>query len=297
MEEALRIGRESGAGVIISHIKSYGRKNWGRLPAVLESIDRARGEGVKVLCDLYPYDSASSTLTYELPPWAKAGGPEETARRLSDPVERGKIAEEWRREGILDWDRVILCGAATDEGRALVGKTVARIGVDQGKSPEEAAMDLILQEGDAAGTLCSLLDEGDIEAAVKAPFSVVGSDAYAVATEQGFQGHPRNFGAFPRYLKRYVFEKKILSLEEGIRKITGLPAEFLGLEGRGVLAQGAWADVTVFRPEILADRATVEKPTIPPEGIEAVFVDGVLRFHEGQSLDAPAGKILLNQKG
>ncbi len=292
VEEAIEIGREAEIPVIISHLKAYGVGNWGKAEAALEAIDKARSEGIRVMADFYPYDSASSTLAYELPEWAKEGGPERILERLASPADRDRIRKDLTEANEISWDRVIVCGVRTEANRGVVGQSVREIADSRGRDPFDAAFDLLLEESCGVETVCALMSEKDLESIARAPFTSLGSDAYALDTEKPFTGHPRNYGAFPRFFRAFVREKKLLTWEEAVRKTSGMAAEFLGLSDRGTIGTGRWADLVLFDPESLADRATYLEPGRASEGIKAVFVNGVLQYGNGTIPTEKPGRIL-----
>ncbi|MBU0927145.1 MAG: D-aminoacylase [Spirochaetes bacterium] len=290
IEEAVRVGEEAGLPVVVSHLKAYGISNWGMAGRALEILDKARARGLAVMADFYPYESSSTTLMYELPEWAKAGGPAAIFGRLSDPADRERIKGEILAKGELSWDRVTVCGVRTEANRGVVGKSIADIAGERGTDPGDAALDLLVEESGNVETVCSVMSADDVDEIALSQFTALGSDAYALDASAPFAGHPRNFGAFPRFIARYVREKRLLSLEEAVRKTSALAAEFLGLADRGRIAEGLKADLVLFDPDAVDSRADYLNPSRRAEGIEAVFVNGSLAYgRDGGGKPAASG--------
>ncbi len=299
--EAIRIGREGELPVQVSHIKAAGRPHWGKVKDALAMIEAARAEGLDVSADVYPYTASSTTLRALLPGWALEGGLREMRERLHDPATRGRIAAEIesRRDGGEDhvanagWGGIMVAyapGVPEAEGRRL-----AEIARERGVPPAEAAIDLILATDGKGYMILFQLDEADLRAALGHPHVMIGSDGSALATHgelgQG-KPHPRSYGTFPRVLARYWREERVLSLEQGIHKMTGLPAKKLGLRDRGVVRVGAKADLVVFDGKTVADRATYERPHQYATGVEYVLVSGRLVIKGGEHTGSLPGRVL-----
>ena len=297
VEEAIRIGEEAGAPVVVSHLKAYGVSNWGMAPKALELIGAARARGLAVIADFYPYEASSTTLMYELPEWAKAGGPEASLGRLSSPADRKRIQEEILAKGELSWDRVVVCGVKSEANRGVVGKSIADIASDRGVSAGDAALDLLIEERGGVETVCSVMSPDDVDAIAASPFTVVGSDGYALDADAPFSGHPRNFGAFPRFFARYVREKRLLTVEEAVRKTSAMTAEFLGLSDRGKIAEGYKADLVLFDPDTIEGGADFLNPGKKAAGIEAVFVGGSPAYGRTGGADGGTGRALVRPRG
>jgi N-acyl-D-amino-acid deacylase len=295
--EALEIGRRAGLPVHLSHHKVTDPWNWGRVADSLAMIDEARARGQAVTADQYPYLATSTGLATALPDWMREGGRETMLARLRDPEARGRAAAQMiRRARAADhWDRLMIASVETEANRPCCGRSVAAIARDRGLSPPEAIFELLLEEDARVAVVRFAMCEEDVERVMRHPWVAVASDAAARAStgplSEG-RPHPRAFGTFPRVLGRYVRERGVLSLEQAIRKMTGLPAGILGLRDRGVLRPGARADIVVFDPATIADRATFESPLEPPVGIHHVVVNGQLAFTGGTITDARPGRVL-----
>ncbi len=291
VDEATRIGRESGARVEIAHLKCDGARNWGRSDRVLEALVQARSE-VDVRYDSYPYTAWNTGLSQLLPAWAREGGPEAMVRRLCDPEERERI-----RRALVDaamqepgrWTRRLVSSVESESNRPLQGMTIADIAELRMQPAEEVIMDLLVEEKGSVGMVGFGMRDDDVSRFVSSPLGTIGSDASAVAP-YGDLGrghpHPRTYGTFARVLGHYVREQKALTLEQAVHKMTGLPAQFLGLTDRGLLAPGMAADIVVFDPATVSDRSVYERPHQYAAGIRCVIVNGVLELdgdkHQGQ---------------
>jgi N-acyl-D-amino-acid deacylase len=302
VDEALRVGREGGCGVQISHHKACGKSNWGRVEVTLANIDRARAEGVDVHMDQYPYIATSTGLGTVLPRWAHEGGAERALTRLRDPDTRARILEEVSEAGRTGyyadsggWKQLLIAGVRTDENRWAEGLDLEQVGERLGCGPEEAALRLLDEEDLAVHIVHFSMCEEDVERVMIHPLTMIGSDGSARSTS-GILGqgkpHPRAFGTFPRVLSYYVRERRLLPLETAIHKMTGLPAARLGLPDRGVLRAGAYADLVVFAPDRVRDVATFTEPQNTPAGIDYVWVNGTLAAQGGKVTRRHNGKVL-----
>jgi N-acyl-D-amino-acid deacylase len=306
--EAIRIGREAGVRVEISHHKACGTSNWGKVNQTIDMIRRARAEGVDVSFDVYPYTASSTTLDSIIPPWAREGTKKEVLARLTDPESRSRIAKElgtksesW--EAIASetgWDQIVLVDFKTPENKRFENTSILQISKALGKEPVEVALDLIAQEDLRVGAIFHEISEDDVVTVIGDPLSVIGSDGSAQAP-YGPEGesatHPRAYGTFPRVIRRYVREKKVLGLEEAVRKMTSQPAERIGLSDRGLLAKGMAADVVVFDPDRITDKATFEDSHRYPDGIEYVLVNGSITIEKGEHTTERAGQVLRHKPG
>lgn len=318
LEEAMAIGERAGMPVHVFHIKVTGQKNFGRMKEAIALIEAARARGVRVTADQYPYVASSTSLTATLPPWALDGGPARLVERLKDRATRARIRREmedpnpaWesRYQSAGTWQNVQLASIgrareATEAGaspnRKYEGLRVADAAKLAGKDPFDFVFDLIIDERGAVGCVYFIIDEADLTLAMRQPWVAVGSDGSALATDGPLRAgvpHPRNFGTFPRVLGRYVREQKVLPLEEAIRKMTTLPASILGLKDRGAIAVGQAADLVLFDPATVADRATFEDPFQYPVGIDTVVVNGEVVLDEGKHTGARPGRVLKRQGG
>jgi N-acyl-D-amino-acid deacylase len=285
---------------------------------VIELVEAARARGIRVTADQYPYVASSTSLTATIPPWAQDGGTDKLIARLKDPKERARIRKEmentnptWesRYQSAGTWQNVQLAAIGRTRGAAEAGESpnrkyegmrVADAAKQAGKDPFEFVFDLLIEERGAIGCVYFIIDEGDLALALKQPWVAIGSDGSALSTEGPLRAgvpHPRNFGTFPRVLGRYVRELKVIPLEEAIRKMTSLPASILGIEDRGAIKQGMWADLVMLDPATVADKATFEDPFQYPVGIDTVLVNGTVVLDEGKHTNARPGKVLKRAGG
>jgi N-acyl-D-aspartate/D-glutamate deacylase len=292
--EAIQIGMESGAAVQISHFKVAGRKNWDTVDRALDLIDEARAQGLDVTTDLYPYLAGSTGLAALLPVWAHEGGKEAVSKRLADPDVRKKMTASMQFEGFakdVEWDKVLVSFAPGKEG--YQGRYVAELAQAQGKSPYDWIFDALLETGLRATMVTFMMSEENRLKELRHPAMMFGTDGMGYALSGSMsQGlpHPRNYGTFPRILGYYVREKKVLSVEQAVWKMTGFPAQKLGLRDRGLVKKGHWADLTLFDPKRVADKATYVSPHQYPEGIPHVLVRGMFVVRDGVHTGArPAG--------
>jgi N-acyl-D-amino-acid deacylase len=313
IEEAIAIGRGAMVPVHVFHLKVTGQKNFGRMQEVIDIVEKARGEGLRVTADQYPYVASSTGLTATLPPWALDGGTDKLIARLKDPRERARIRREmentnpsWesRYQSAGTWQNVQLAaigrtrGATNDAvspNRKYEGMRVAEAARQAGKDPFDFVFDLLIDERASIGCVYFIIDEADLALAMQQPWVAIGSDGSALAVEGPLRAgvpHPRNFGTFPRVLGRYVRELKVISLEDAIRKMTSLPASILGITDRGTIREGQWADLVIFDPATVADKATFEDPFQYPVGIDTVLVNGKVVLEEGKHTNARPGKVL-----
>lgn len=318
IEEALAIGERAKIPVHVFHIKVTGQKNVGRMKEVIELVEAARARGIRVTADLYPYVASSTSLTATIPPWALDGGTDKLIARLKNPQERARIRKEmentnptWesRYQSAGTWQNVQLAaigrtpGAAADgvsPNRKYEGLRVAEAAKQAGKDPFDFVFDLLIEERASIGCVYFIIDEGDLALAMKQPWVAIGSDGSSLAIEGPLRAgvpHPRNFGTFPRVLGRYVREMKVIPLEEAVRKMTSLPASILGLADRGAIKDGMWADLVIFDPATVADKATFEDPFQYPVGIDTVLVNGTVVLDEGRHTNARPGKVLKRPSG
>ncbi len=294
ISEAIRIGRDSGAAVQISHFKVAGRKNWDTVERALTLVDDARAEGMNVTADLYPYLAGSTGLSALLPQWAHEGGKEAITKRLADPRVREQMTASMQSEGFakdMEWDRVLISFAPGKE--EYQGRYVAELAREQGKSPHAWIFDALLETGLRANMVTFMMSEENRLRELRHPAMMIGTDGMGYALSGSMSEglpHPRNYGTFPRILGHYVREEKVISLEEAVWKMTGFPAQKLGLRDRGLVKKGHWADLTLFDPKRVADKATYVSPHQYPEGIPHVLVRGVFVVRDGLHTGArPAG--------
>lgn len=301
VDELIDIARRSGAPAEIYHLKMAGRSNWGKLDMIVKKIEDARAEGLKITTDMYTYTAGATGLDAAMPTWVQAGGLEEWIKRLKDPAIRARVAAEMKQPG-TDWenlyfgagaDKMILSGFKNDALKPLTGKTLAEVAVMRGKSPEETAMDLVVEDGSRVGTVYFLMSEDNVRKQVQLPWMSFGSDAASQSTEGVFLksgAHPRTYGNFARLLGRYVRDEKLIPLEQAVYRLTTLPATNLGIKDRGALKPGSYADVVVFDPATIGDRSSFEKPHQYSVGMRDVFVNGVGVLRNGEHSGATPGR-------
>lgn len=302
VDEAVAVGRGAGVRVQISHLKLAGRDQWGQAPRLLARLEAARAGGVDVGWDQYPYPASATSLDSVVPPPFHAGGTDGLLARLRDPAARAEIAAalvghqagDW--ESVLEgsgWDRILL--SFYPPGPELAGRSVADIAAGRDREPVETALDLILESGAQAAMIHFSMDEEDVAAILQHPLTAVVTDAEAVAADgplaEGVP-HPRAYGTYPRVLARYVRERGLLGWEEAVRRMTSLPAGRLGLRQRGVVREGAFADLAVFDPGSVVDAATFTEPHRYPHGIRHVLVNGRFVVRDGQQTPARPGRVL-----
>lgn len=304
LAEVFEIARRASIPAEIWHLKTAYKKNWGRMPEVLKRIERARAEGLKITADVYPYTAASTSLTACLPPWALEGGVEKMLARLRDAETRTRLKQDISTDS-KDWENIYL-GSGGAEGvligsvvnrelEALQGQRLSQIAEAQNKDALDALFDLIIADRGQTGAIYFMMTENDLRAALSAPFVSICTDSGARATDgalSGTKSHPRGWGSYPRILSRYVRDEKLLTLEQAVHKMTGMPAARVGLRGRGVLSKGAFADITIFDPARVRDRATFEQPNQYAEGINYVIINGQLAVDNGARTNALAGRVL-----
>ncbi len=313
IEEAIAIGERARLPVHVFHIKVTGQANFGRMQEVVDLVEKARARGVRVTADQYPYVASSTSLTATLPQYALDGGADALVKRLADPPTRARIRRDmadpnapWdnRYQSAGTWQNVQLAAigrsrGARDQGespnRRYEGMRVEDAATLAGKDPFDFVFDLLIEERGSVGCVYFIMSEDDLALALRQPWVAIGSDGSAFATEGPLRAgvpHPRSFGTFPRVLGRYVRERQVIPLEEAVRKMTSLPAEVLGLADRGMLVAGRWADVVIFDPDTVADRATFEDPFQYPDGIDTVIVNGQVVLDEGRHTGERPGHVL-----
>ncbi|MBL7862194.1 MAG: D-aminoacylase [Cyclobacteriaceae bacterium] len=304
VNETIRIAREAKLPAEIYHLKMAGKDNWWKLDSVLNLIEAANKEGLKITADMYTYPAGATGLDASMPPWVQEGGMKEWIKRLQNPAIRKKALDEMRKpsdkwENLLlmagSPDRVLLLGFANDSLKQFTGKTLAEVAKVYGKSPEETAMDLVIADSTRVSTAYFMMSEENIKRQIALPYLSFGSDAESPATEGIFlksSTHPRAYGNFARLLGKYVREEKVITLEEAIRKLTSLPASNLNIQKRGLLAPGYYADVAIFDPEKIQDHATFEKPHQYSTGMVHVLVNGTAVLKEGEHTGARPGRVV-----
>lgn len=297
VEEALKVAAESGVRLQLSHVKTAGKRNWGKIAWLKERLFRAKDKGLDFACDRYPYIAGSTGLHVVLPDWAKEGGHEAELKRLTDPATRKKVAEAVAADYAdpASWDRIVVSCVASARNRQYEGKRVAEIAEMMGCDPVSAVFELLTAERLEVDAIIFSMCEENLREILNWPFVAVGSDA-SVRCPDGplSQGkpHPRAYGTFARVLGRYVREARALPLLEALKKMTVLPARQAGLRDRGELREGCFADIVIFDPLTVADQATFEQPHQCSKGIRYVFVNGRTAVREGVPTGGLHGRLL-----
>src|SRR5213076_374717 len=304
LDELIRISREAGIPAELYHIKAAGQPNWGKIDDLLSRIEAARKDGLKITADLYTYTAGGTGLDASLPPWTEDGGYPALFKRLRDPATREKIkvqvqtpSDEWENMYLAAGgpEHILLVGFKSEKLKPLTGKTLAEVAKMRGKDPIDTAMDLIAEDESRIGTIYFIISEENIKKELTKPWIAFGSDEASQAPEGVFlksNPHPRAYGNFARVLGKYVRDEKMIPLAEAIRRLSALPATNLGLDHRGFLQEGMFADVVVFDPATISDRATFEKPHQYAVGVKHVFVNGLQVLKDGEPTGAKPGRAL-----
>lgn len=301
VEETVRIGREAGIAVHISHLKTGGKGNWHKIDNVISIIEKARAEGVRVTCDRYPYTAASTDLDAVLPSWTYAGGVEEELRRLKNATTRERIKGEILSKHSSDdyWESIALSSVPSDSKKWMEGKTLSSVSRSLKKDPVDLLLDILVEERLRIGAIFHSMNEDNLKRFLSLPYTMVGSDSSARSTDgptHTGMPHPRSFGTFPRFLGRYSRDLNLMGMGEAVHKITMQAAETFGLNERGVIRSGYYSDLVIFDEGRILDRATFERPFLKPAGIHYVFVNGVPVVWEGSSTGFGPGRVLRNGK-
>jgi len=304
IDEALEIGRQAHIPVEIFHLKVAGKSRWGSMPQVIAKLQAARDSGIDVTADLYPYLAGATALASALPPWVADGGMDKLLERLRDPAIRTRIKKEMA-EDHPDWENlylasggpsgVMVASVVEQSLKPLTGKTVAQIAQQQNKDPLEALFDLVLADKGRSGALYFIASEDDLQYGLKQPWTSIGLDFNEMPLDGPLfepHSHPRGFGSMPRFLGHYVRDLHLLPLDQAIRKITSLPAQREHLRDRGLLKEGFFADITIFDPATIIDKATYTDPARLSIGVKYVFVNGQLEFADGKMTGVNAGSAL-----
>jgi len=304
IEELITIGRRSGARVQAYHLKASGQRNWDKGAKVLARLDAARASGIDVSANCYTYTAAATGLDASMPLWVQQGGRDKWIARLKDPATRAKVLAEMRGEPV-GWDNtyrnagspenVLLLGFDNPALKPLTGKSLAEVSKMRGTSPEDTMIDLVIEDGSRVDTAYFTMSEDNLIQNLKWGWTMVGSDAASMAPEGKFlerSTHPRAYGTFARFLGRYVRDKQIMPLAEGIRRLTSLPAQQMGIRGRGRLALGYAADMVVFDPAKIQDHATFDKPHQYATGVSDVLVGGGAVLRGGEHTGAKPGRFV-----
>jgi N-acyl-D-amino-acid deacylase len=303
-DELIQISREAKIPAEFYHLKAAGKPNWDKLDALLAKIEAARAEGLRITADMYTYTAAGTGLDAVMPPWVQEGGLQEWIKRLKDPAIRQRVKREmdaptdqWENFFVAAGspDKILLVGFKTEKLKPLTGKTLAEVAKMRGTSPEETAMDLVIEDNRRVDTIYFLMLEDNVRKQLKMPWVTFGCDEASLAPEGVFlksNPHPRAYGNFARLLGKYVRDEKLVPLAEAIRRLTSFPAENLKLDRRGALKPGYFADVVVFDPAKIQDHSTFEKPHQYSTGVRDVFVNGVQVLKNGEHTGAKPGQVL-----
>ena len=303
IDELIRIAREAKVPAEIYHLKAAGRDNWNKVDAAIAKIEAARAEGLRITADMYAYPAGATGLNATMPPWVQEGGYDAWVKRLKDPAIRARLRQEMTTP-TDQWenfftgagpDGILMSGFKSEALKPLTGKTLTEVAKMRGKSPEETAMDLVIEDGSRVEVVYFLMSEDNVSKQFRLPWVSLGSDAGSIAPEGAFlksNPHPRAYGNFARWLGHYVRDQKLVPLEQGIHRLTGLPASNLGLKERGRLAQNMMADIVIFDPAAIRDHATFAKPHQYSTGVRHVFVNGVQVLRDGEHTGATPGRVV-----
>ena len=304
VDELITTARKANVAAELYHMKVAGKANWHKLDAMTERIEKARAEGLKVTADMYTYTAGATGLDAAMPPWVQAGGHRAWVARLKNPVIRRRVlremstpTDEWENLYLLAGspENVLLVGFKNESLRHLAGKTLAQVAGMRRKSPEETAIDLLIEDDSRVGTIYFLMSEENVKKQINLPWVSFCSDAGSSAPEGVFlksSTHPRAYGNFARLLGKYVRQEKVITLAEAVRRLTSLPAENLKLDRRGKLQTGYYADIVVFDPDTISDHATYEKPHQYATGMVHVFVNGTQVLKDGEHTGAKPGRVV-----
>lgn len=303
-DELIRIAREAKIPAQIYHLKAAGASNWKKMDALIAKVEDARKGGLRITADMYTYTAGATGLDASMPPWVQEGGYNDWVKRLKDPAIREKVKREMSQPAD-DWEnffvaagspeKILLVQFKNEKLKQYTGKTLAEVARLRGTSPQDTAMDLVIEDGTRVGVVYFLMSEENIRKQLRLPWVSFDSDAGSMAPEGPFllsNPHPRAYGNFARLLGKYVRDEKIISLEEAIRRLTSFPAESLRLERRGALKKGYFADVVVFDAAKIQDHATYEKPHQYATGMKHVFVNGVQVLKDGEHTGKTPGRVV-----
>lgn len=303
VDEFLTIAREADVVAEIYHLKAAGKDNWDKMEQVIEKVESARAQGVQITANMYTYTAGATSLAASFPPWAHEGGFEELVERLRDPTTRARIerematpSDEWENLSLMSGpDGILLIGVKTEGLKPLIGKTLAEMAANRGKSPQETAVDLVLEDDSPLGTVYFMMSEDNVKKQIALPWVSFGSDAGSMATEGVFlksSTHPRAYGNFARLLGKYARDEEVIPLGEAVRRLSSLPAENMKIKNRGRLTPDYFADVVVFDPEEIQDHATFEKPHQYSTGMIHVWVNGIQVLKDGEHTGATPGRVV-----
>lgn len=303
LDELITISKEANIPAEVYHLKAGGQSNWHKMELAINKIEQARKDGLNITADMYTYTAGATGLDAAMPPWVQEGGYESWAERLQDETIRQKVMEEMRTASD-DWENLMLAAGAegvllpyfqNPDLKKYTGMTLAAVAREMKKSPEETAMDLVIADGTRVSAIYFLMSEDNLRLKIKQPWLSFGSDAGAldpkVASQFG-STHPRAYGNFARVFAKYVRDENVLTIEDAVRKMTGLPAKNLKIKDRGLLAEGYYADVVIFDPDKIQDHSTFEKPHALSTGVEHVFINGQQVVRGGQHTGATPGRVV-----
>jgi dihydroorotase/N-acyl-D-amino-acid deacylase len=309
LEEAIRIGRDAKLPVEVWHIKAAGKHNWGRMKDIVAKVEDARKQGIDIAADTYAYPAWFNSLSAFIPPWAHDGGDQKMIERLKDPQMRTRIRKDMETRS-AEWDNewqeipgpeaVLICVVQNPDLKPLQGKTLADVAKQWNKDPIDTLFDILIQDNGFTANAVFAMSEPDVELALRQPWVSINNDSQGTAPTGllgGEHPHPRAYGTFPRILRKYVREQHALTLEDAIRKFSALPAQRMRFTDRGMLKQGMWADIVVFDPEQVTDKATFEEPNQLSVGMQWVLVNGVPVIADGKATGALPGKVLRGAGG
>ncbi|MDP2321503.1 MAG: D-aminoacylase [Acidobacteriota bacterium] len=303
IDELIQIARDAGVPAEIYHLKAAGRENWDKTDAAIARIEAARREGLRITADVYTYPAGATGLNATMPPWVQEGGHDRWVSRLRDPATRARVMKEMTTP-TTEWenffvgagpDGILLSGFKTEALKPLTGQTLAQVAKASGTSPEETAINLVIEDGSRVEAVYFLMSEDNLRKKLRLPWVSFGSDSGSMAPEGVFlrsNPHPRAYGNFARWLGRYVRDEKLVPLEEAIRRMTSMPAEHLSIKERGRLAEGHFADVVVFDPARIQDHATFEQPHQYATGVVHVLVNGTPVLRAGEHTGATPGRVV-----
>ena len=304
VDETIAIAKASGAPAEIYHLKMAGRDNWGKLDKVIGMIEQARKQGVRITADMYTYTAAATGLDAAMPSWVQDGGLEAWIARLRDPAIRARVVTEMRNAHPADWENLFAAAGAENTVllqfknpalKPLIGKSVAQVAHERGVSPEDAAIDLVIEDGTRVGIAYTLMSEENVRRQVALPWMSFDSDEAGYAPEGIFLksgAHPRAYGSFARVFAKYVREDHALTVAQAVRQLSALPADVLSLPDRGRLKKGAYADIVVFDPATIQDHATFAQPHQLATGVQHVVINGRLALHDGAATGAATGRFV-----
>jgi N-acyl-D-amino-acid deacylase len=304
VQETIEIAKASGAPAEIHHLKLMGRENWGKLDKVVGMVNDARASGLRITSDMYTYTAGGTSLDASMPPWVHDGGQEAMVARLKDPGVRAKVIAAMRDKHPKDWenlfhqagaDGMLILGVKHTALKPLIGKTIAQVAKSRGVSPEDAIVDLVIEDDAGVSAAYTFISEANIAREIVLPWVSFASDAESSAPEGVFllsSTHPRAYGNFARIFAKYVRDEHLMTVEEAVRKLTSLPADNLSLKDRGRLRSGAFADLVIFDPKTFQDHSTYAKPMQYATGVTDVFINGALALKDGVPTGASTGRVL-----